>query len=310
MPPVELLDLLKLHGVSFSEWNVLLSVGYGIRYPDCLTQVTAGESLGRFGAVSLVEAEEAVQSCLAKGWLQVVDEPALRKMRQYLESRGVKDFDGSLPLVREIDFTPAGAELHQRVRKEWNGPDWPKPSYVSWKQGGIWRAYSETLEDALDASEDYRRDPNLRSISAPIPVGPWSALTSTWLTRTTTVGHADSGSTVGPAAGCPCRIRDPAETIRYLPLWPLKERGRGCILQAAGGAWGALKRAPGPGGQAPRTVWPRGREGVRRTQPLAGFLLGCGSSRPLGPNRWPRTLPGPSPPGSNLDSGFFACAAL
>src|SRR5262249_14475840 len=69
-------------------------------------------------SVTEEECRAALAVCLAKGWLQILDEPALAKIAEELrEGKFLGPIYGRLPEPGCVDFTTAGAELWQLLRR-------------------------------------------------------------------------------------------------------------------------------------------------------------------------------------------------
>src|SRR5206468_1068541 len=102
--------------LSHAEWLLLSALGhYGRRNsPSEFCYYVAGESPHLGGQVTEEECQAALVDCISKGWLQVIDEPALAKIADELREGGILGPVGGLPWVGMLDFTSAGAELWQR----------------------------------------------------------------------------------------------------------------------------------------------------------------------------------------------------
>src|SRR5437870_4745758 len=101
-------------GVTPAEDALFTAVHYGLTTsPSDLPSTAARESYGE-GSATEEECGTALTACLAKGWLQVIDEPALARIADELRAgRFIGPIYG-LPPIGVVDFTRAGAELWQR----------------------------------------------------------------------------------------------------------------------------------------------------------------------------------------------------
>jgi hypothetical protein len=121
------------------------------------------------------ECRAALGACLAKGWLQVVDEPARAKIADLLRVGGViGPIYGGLPEVGCVDFTDAGADLSRCLRKRsfpGKGPPFAYTDVVHEKTAEYCRARAA----AVAAAETAREGDFVVSVTGPSPIGPWRA---------------------------------------------------------------------------------------------------------------------------------------
>src|SRR5262245_35757749 len=72
--------------------------------------------------VTVEEYQAAVGDCFAKGWLQILDAPAVERIAQELRDGGILGPVYGCTLGEGIDFTPAGAELHLEIGRRRSAP--------------------------------------------------------------------------------------------------------------------------------------------------------------------------------------------
>lgn len=116
----------------------------------------------------------AMADCLAKGWLRIVDEPAMAEILDDLRRGGFSapvwpPWDGG------TDFTPAGADLWLRFCGLCS-PDTPPAqggTSVVVRNKTAW--HFRTREVALAWLEDARTCEDFHAAVGPVPVGPWRA---------------------------------------------------------------------------------------------------------------------------------------
>jgi hypothetical protein len=144
--------------------------------PALVTSYAACPDYSLAGPVTKGECQVALAACLAKGWLQVIDEAALARIADELrEGRFLGPVYG-LPEVGGVDFTGAGAELWHRYGRlcsaagsRNSGPPFAFTDVVHCK----YTRYFRTQVAALADIEDVRSYDDVVSVSGPTPTGPW-----------------------------------------------------------------------------------------------------------------------------------------
>src|SRR5262245_22364001 len=106
------LAILSSRRIPLAEFAVLCCVG---TYPLPSTSVPLlawsyweGDSRGK---LEKDQCAEAVKSCLAKGCIRVVDAPSIEEYKHIVNKEAAIGPIYGLPVVGDIDFTPAGATL-------------------------------------------------------------------------------------------------------------------------------------------------------------------------------------------------------
>lgn len=175
-------------GVTPPEASLLHVVHYGIDAPPddvhrpddeptwgAIDRWAAHKAYSLGGKSTRAQCRAALTNCLNKGWLRIIDEPALAKIVDELRERRILGPIYGLPSVGAVDFTDAGAALWQRIgeRLQSDSPRIPSSSR------GIVRAkstrYLPTRAKAVAEIEMARNDPDVISVSGPYPTGPWRA---------------------------------------------------------------------------------------------------------------------------------------
>jgi hypothetical protein len=159
-------------GVTPPEAALFNVVHYGITTPPSyLPSWAAVADYSLAGPVTEEESQAALAACLAKGWLQVIDDSALAKITDELrEARFAGPIYG-LPGVGDVDFTPAGAELWQRLRRRCFPKTGPPFAFTNVVHSKTTR-YFRTRAAALAAIAEEDRD-HAVSVTGPTPIGPW-----------------------------------------------------------------------------------------------------------------------------------------
>jgi hypothetical protein len=122
--------------------------------------------------VTEADGRVALADCLAKGWVQVLDEPTLARIRAGLRTGGVLGpICGGLPEVGHVDFTEAGVALFHRLHER------PPPGTASYidvvHEKTTW--FGRTAAAVSAAVEEFRRCGDVVAVTGPAPTGPWRA---------------------------------------------------------------------------------------------------------------------------------------
>jgi hypothetical protein len=194
-------DILVGTDVTPPESALLCAVHYGITVPPSdLPRIAARGDYSLGEPATVEECRAALAACLAKGWLRVLDESALRDITAELRNAQVVGPIYPLPQVGGVDFTRPGAGLWRRLRDRLL-PGGTRPPFActdvvhsrsSWYFPGraaalAWLDDALSRGDVVSASDPSpvgwrwsRRCPPTRpsdvvSASDPSPVGPWRA---------------------------------------------------------------------------------------------------------------------------------------
>ncbi len=132
---------------------------------------------------------DALSACFAKGWLRIIDAPALAKIIDDLAADGILGPIYGLPFVGGVDFTVAGAELEHKLIDEFKSANdelrdrlfpqarsfnpTPTPFAFTDVVRNKSHRYFTSKEAALAGIEDVRKQNNCVSIAGPFPIGPW-----------------------------------------------------------------------------------------------------------------------------------------
>jgi hypothetical protein len=166
--------ILEEIGVTPAEASLFTVINYGITVPpDDLPRLAASEGYRVAGPGTEDGCWAALAACLAKGWLQVIDDTALARIAADL--RGVVGPVYGLPPVGGIDFTPAGAGLWlqslDRCALRAPGVPFAYTDVVHEKTARYYR----TPAAAVAGVEEARGEEDVVSVRGPTPVGPWRA---------------------------------------------------------------------------------------------------------------------------------------
>ncbi|HEV3384144.1 MAG TPA: hypothetical protein VG097_04975 [Gemmata sp.] len=153
------------------------AIYYGfVLSPSHLPERAMREDYNNDGSrVTEEECRVALINCLAKGWLQIIDETERKRIADRLQKDNVLGpIYGGLPNVGGIDFTDAGAELWDRLCQQLQpkkGMAFPYTDVVHEKSVHYFR----TLEVAIAAMEEIRSWDDVIAVNGPLPIGPWRA---------------------------------------------------------------------------------------------------------------------------------------
>jgi hypothetical protein len=104
-------------GISRAEYALFIAIHYGWTEPPLeLQRAAVMEDYSEDGSmVTEDECRSALTACLAKGWLQILDEPTLARIVGELHQGRVLGPIYGLPSVGAVDFTPTGAALFHKM---------------------------------------------------------------------------------------------------------------------------------------------------------------------------------------------------
>lgn len=162
-------------GITSAEASLFNVIHYGLTVPPadlCGRATVRDYCIGN--RVTFRETEASLTGCLAKGWLQVVDEAVLASIRAEVERQQLVGPIYGYPSLGGVDFTPDGAEQWLRLGERL----WGRPTHSF--------AYCDTVhlrtghyfasEAAARAEVERQREyGDVVAVTAPIPIGPWRA---------------------------------------------------------------------------------------------------------------------------------------
>jgi hypothetical protein len=161
-------------GVTPAETALFTTIHYGITIsPSDLPSAAVREWYGG-DPVTEKECRDALAACLAKNWLQIIDEMEIARITDELCTGGFSGpIYGGLPSIGCVDFTHAGAELWHRLRgpRETTKIPFAFTDVVHSKT----THYFRTKAAALIGIEDVRECADDVTVVGPIPIGPWRA---------------------------------------------------------------------------------------------------------------------------------------
>lgn len=157
-----------------SECALFIAIHYGITVePTELPGRAAHEY--HSPTVTLRDTQTALDACLAKGWLQIVDETTLTAIVTELREKRIIGPIYGLPQIGGVDFTAFGAQLwkhfKERCRRDSGEPPFAFTDVVREKSSRFFR----TDAAALAASEELKAKYQNVNVTTPIPIGPWRA---------------------------------------------------------------------------------------------------------------------------------------
>jgi hypothetical protein len=161
-------------GVTPPEYALFNAVHYGITVsPASLLAAAEAEDYNPSGPVVTEEqCRLALAACLAKGWLQIIDETALANIIDELRRGRFFGPIYGLPPVGGVDFTAAGAALWQLLCRRCFPEDQLPFAYIDVVHSKTAR-YFRNRAAALAAMQEARGQEGVVSVTGPNPVGPW-----------------------------------------------------------------------------------------------------------------------------------------
>jgi hypothetical protein len=168
------IDLLAELGITVPEWTLLNIVHYGMHCPpsDLPEHGTSVDySLGQQN--TLADCQAALDACLAKGWLQIINEVVLKGITDNIrEERTLGPIYG-LPPNGCVDFTRAGADVWRRfLDRARAGLKQPEFAYTDVVHTKVARL-CPTLRAALAVAEEELNWAGIHTVSEPFLIGPW-----------------------------------------------------------------------------------------------------------------------------------------
>ncbi len=149
-------------------------VHYGLTVPpDDLAQRAASPDYSPCGRLAVEECRSALAACLAKGWLQVIDETALRRIETEIRETGLIGPVYHMPWEGGVDFTHAGAAMWQRLQGVLGAGRERSPfAYIDVVRCRVAR-YLPTRASARAEIEEVREREDQVEVAGPTPIGPW-----------------------------------------------------------------------------------------------------------------------------------------
>lgn len=123
------------------------------------------------GRATAADGEAALAECLARGWLQVIDEAALAAISQDVRAAGLIGPIYGLPKLGDVDFTPVGAAIWLSGRGPRDPRELPFQIVVRAKSSH----YCRTKAAALATINELQEWDNVDSIGGLFEIGPWRA---------------------------------------------------------------------------------------------------------------------------------------
>jgi hypothetical protein len=161
-------------GVSRAESAIFTVIHYGLTFPaeDMPRQAAAEDYAPEDRFVTEAECRIALDACLAKGWVQILDQRILARITADLHAGGFLGPIYGMPDAGCVDFTETGAELWRRLGELRGGQSWPPFAYTDCVREKA-ACYFRSRQAAVTAIEKIRSQEDVVSVSEPTPIGPW-----------------------------------------------------------------------------------------------------------------------------------------
>lgn len=168
-----LIETLAELDITLDEASLFIVIQYGIgAHPESLPRHAAADEYRLDDSASEVGCQAALADCLAKGWLQVLDDAALADIAALLKAGNIIGPVYRLPHVGRVDFTQAGANRWFRIRDR-DGP--AEPFAFTDVVREMTARYFTTRAAAEAEAEWARGEEETAAVSDPTPTGPWRA---------------------------------------------------------------------------------------------------------------------------------------
>jgi hypothetical protein len=165
-------------GLTRADAALFTALQYGqTTTPEFLPSRAAAEDYNPIGpAVTEEECRVAQRDCLAKGRLQVIDEPARERIAEELRAGQYVGpiYQGGGPEVGCVDFTGAGLDLWRRLGELTRPGKRPPFAYTDVVREKTARFF-RTPAAAAAAVEESRSQEEVVAVTGPTPTGPWRA---------------------------------------------------------------------------------------------------------------------------------------
>jgi hypothetical protein len=163
-------------GVTPAEASLFHVVNYGMALqPSSLCGVAAEEYYRFPGVTTELECQAALDACLNKGWLQLIDEPALGRITEDLKAGTFIGPVYGLPEVGGIDFTPVGAALWMKFLQQRSRDTTRIPFAYTDVVHEKTARYFQSHETAVAEIKEASAEDDVVSIDGPTSIGPWRA---------------------------------------------------------------------------------------------------------------------------------------
>lgn len=174
-------NAIAAEGISFPTAALLCKVHFHCYLPERLTDSCRIDG----DLVTEAECRVAFEECLHRGWVQLIDQPAVGRIVSDLRRTGTYGPVGSLPRLGGVDFTAEGAATYLRVRRR---------AYPDRRDGWRARVARQHLANYFPSARLAQRwcEEALgtwdRVVAGPTHIGSWGNYANCWRVNTVTDG--------------------------------------------------------------------------------------------------------------------------
>ena len=172
-----LIESLGTYGVADAEWLLFTAIAsrdvYESRAIESAMEVLHS-MLPYLGAITEEQCRQAVDECLAKGWICVVTRDVWDKRERSIAEKGLGQPLHKVRSLRQLDVTPEGARVFDAVATSVFGKDWSFHDYVHVTKYRTVRYFYDYWKRAKFGAWFTRHRSGIVSVVGPKRIGPWA----------------------------------------------------------------------------------------------------------------------------------------
>jgi hypothetical protein len=173
---MKILAYLARESLTVGELNIISMTHYASLPPRSMIRMAHAESLDgpAWPPSSRLACRDAIVSLMARGWLQIIDDAALRGIEaQMAFAPAFGPYDG-LPEFGDLDFTNEGGSIWRRINRDLFGQDEAEHwTGLGDSESFEYVATSESILRRLLDDETRTSGREILSVSDIVPIGPW-----------------------------------------------------------------------------------------------------------------------------------------
>jgi hypothetical protein len=172
-PREQLVELQSRH-IALAEWHVLSLIGMWPTPVDQVAAISASHSEGDLrGSVTASECMSALEACVTKKWLIVVDRAYVKRCHSLVRRRKYIGPVYGYPKLGDVDFSSYGANMYKRIFIKLFGRHWSDPHGYRLKKNHNLRYFFRSKRAASAAIAKWISEGVLVFANKITAVGPW-----------------------------------------------------------------------------------------------------------------------------------------